>query len=89
MKCYEVTIRYSDGVDIQTLDTVIGCLENENDKTLYRDDNYASLLDGTGYTDDDIYFYLDAETDGVPYVGMINGDFPTDSDAFCIVAIHN
>ena len=76
MKFYDVLIRYdeADEDDEDALQSAIICkLETEEEEQLYDEEEYIELLEGTGYSDEDIYFYLSPDSEE-PYVGMEVGD---------------
>ncbi len=76
MKFYDVLIRYdeADEDDEDALQSAIICkLETEEEEETYDEEKYAELLEGTGYSDEDIYFYLSPDSED-PYVGMEVGD---------------
>lgn len=76
MKFYYVLIRYNED-DEDNEDAVRGAalckLETEEEEQLYDEEEYTELLEGTGYSDEDIYFYLSPDSEE-PYVGMEVGD---------------
>lgn len=59
MKIYEATIDDREIKD--THDVTLVVLETANEKSLYEDESYDKLLEETGYEDDDIFYYIDAE----------------------------
>ena len=75
MKFYDVTVKYdeADEDDEDGVQEVTICkLETEEEEKTYDEEKYAELLEGTGYTDDDIYFYLSPDEE--LHVGMEVGD---------------
>ena len=76
MKFYYVLIRYNeDDEDDEdaTRGAAICKLETEEEEQLYDMEKYRELFEGTGYSDEDIYFYLSPDSEE-PFVGMEVGD---------------
>ena len=76
MKFWEVTIRYDEadeGDEDGEISTIFCKLETKEEEELYDNEQYDELLEGTGYTDEDIYFYLGPDSED-PYIGMNAGD---------------
>lgn len=82
MKIYEATIDDREIKD--THDVTLVVLETANEKSLYEDGSYDELLEETGYEDDDIFYYIDAEDIPTENGGEIaEGD---DYDFFSIIS---
>ena len=76
MKFWKVTIRYDEadkGDEDGEITTIFAKLETKEEEKLYDNEQYDELLEGTGYTDKDIYFYLGPDSED-PYIGMNEGD---------------
>lgn len=69
MKIFEATI--NDREINKVHDVTLAVLESDREKELYEEEDYNALLENTDYTDDDIFYYINAEDIPQENIGTI------------------